>query len=117
MTLTATATATPGKRACECARNATADLQDALIYARRWAQLGRDATGLRPDEVSLLGQLAGWAAAHASALVAPVVVRVAVDLAPAVPLPSALAEAADSEAFHRLFEPLPVVAADVLVLG
>ena len=115
--MTLTSTATPGKRACECARNATADLQDALIYAQRWAQLGRDTTGLRPDEVKLLGQLAGWAAAHAAAVVAPVVVRVAVDLAPAVPLPSALAEAADREAYHRLFEPLPTVGADVLVLG
>lgn len=115
--MTLTATATPGKRACECARNALADLQDALIYARRWAQLGGDASGLRPDEVTLLAQLAGWAAAHGAALVAPVVVRVAVDLAPAVPLPPSLAEAADREAFHRLFEPLPVVGADVLVLG
>ena len=115
--MTPTATATPGKRACECARNATADLQDALIYARRWAQSGRPPAGLRNDELVLLGALAGWADAHAAASVAPVVVRVAVDLAPAVPLPPALAEQADHEAYLRLFEPLPVVGPAVLVLG
>jgi hypothetical protein len=115
--MTLSATAPNGKRACECARNATADLQDALIYARRWAQSGRPPVGLRDDELVLLDALVGWAHAHAAAAVAPVVVRVTVDLAPAVPLPPALAEAADREAFLRMFEPLPVVGADVLVLG
>jgi hypothetical protein len=115
--MTHPATAPNGKRACECARNATADLQDALIYARRWAQSGRPPVGLRDDELLLLDALVGWADANAAASVAPVVVRVAVDLAPAVPLPPALAEQAEHEAYLRLFEPLPVVGASVLVLG